>query len=106
MRPLDAVGDVLSRIYYSDCELSSVITGSVFTCDLAAINCRPVSLRASFVCVSSLVVSRRHHRLYWSDVGLGLIASASLNDSSSRVRCLRSVLSLIALTNFKTSAIN
>jgi len=87
---------ILSRLYYSDCELSTVNTGSVWTCDLSAGgagggDCHAIwrTTRASFVCVSSLVVSRQ--RLYWTDVGLGLIASAPLINYSSigTVRALR-----------------
>ena len=94
---------VVSRLYYSDCELSSVNTGSVFTCNVAAVDCRSASVRrrrpAAFVCVSSLVVSQRQQRLYWADVGRGLIASASINSSVTgigRVRCLRCVHFVIA----------
>jgi len=88
------------RLYYSDCALSSVNTGSLFTCSLsaaaaaaaaaAADDCQAVSTRATLVCVSSLVVSAQ--RLYWSDVGLGLIASAPISHSSpatGTVRALR-----------------
>jgi len=85
------------RLYYSDCALSSVNTGSLFTCSLsaaaaaaAAADCQAVSTRATLVCVSSLVVSRQS--LYWSDVGLGLIASAPISHSSpatGTVRALR-----------------
>jgi len=86
-----AGGDAFRRLYYYDCAMSTVNTGSLFTCDLDALNCRPASLRASFICVSSLVVSQQQQRLYWSDVGLGMIASVALNDSSASVRSVRSV---------------
>lgn len=83
--------DIVSRLYYSGCELSSVNSGCVLTCDMSAVNCHPLALRMSFICVSSLVVSHQHQRLYWSDIGRGLIASAPLNDSDT-VRSLRSAL--------------
>jgi len=112
----DAVHGV-SRLYYSACsQLSSSVNtrGLLMTCDLSAagvptstlVNCRRVR-RASFVCVSSLVVSRRHLTLYWSDVGLGLIAALSLN--ASRLRRLRSVSGgdqFIATSNRRTDSIN
>ena len=83
---LPTVCDVIfSRLYYSDCGHRR----HVGVCDLAGTGCAvPAAFDAPSVgCVSSIVVDVAQNRVYWTDVDLSVISSASLSgDGLVRIR--------------------